>query len=578
MAARGCRALHRESVGQRESSPEPSERSDAWLIARAHELIVASQVNDQQLQFSTADEINELLDEGRRRGEPSLVAQLLRASAVIRLVTRGHAELADPLLDELISHSRRHGLTVMEADGRALLARRMMLVNNHEVTLDETAKALAMLNGKLSPDPLTGRRAWERQVALALQDIALVLTQLGVYEMADEEMTRAEEFIRSSGGPHQIAVHLINRTRMLVGWGLRLERADRMDEAADRFALASALATSVEGPWPDSLHPRSHRDQSAADQVPVVGSAHALAKPGGEHVPRLDRLLQRSRYPRELLITSLALSRCLEHDGDHDDALEVLRHARREMVGDPSEPPLQLSLIREFARLCGPDDGQAATALSQYNAALESELWMLREVRMATLISRRDHERLRRQHGDITRQALQDPLTGLANRRALDERMDLLVVDPDAHPLSVALCDLDGFKGVNDRCSHAEGDDVLRVVASTLRDTLRANDVVARYGGDEFVVLMPTTTLGDAEAALTRAVDAVRELPQDLSRGVTLSIGVVAVTHQEGSGHALTRADAAMYQAKRGGGSRVFARRSTVPLGADEVVEPDTPA
>ncbi|MBV8933984.1 MAG: GGDEF domain-containing protein, partial [Kutzneria sp.] len=175
------------------------------------------------------------------------------------------------------------------------------------------------------------------------------------------------------------------------------------------------------------------------------------------------------------------------------------------------------------------------------------------------LQTRREHERLSREHGAISQQAMQDPLTGLPNRRALDERLEALVAAPAERPLSVALIDLDGFKGVNDRASHAEGDDVLRVVASTLRRAVRGDDMVARYGGDEFVVLLPGASLSAAEAALRRAVEAVAELPDNLSRGVTLSIGVVSLRPLESAPQSLARADAAMYLTKRNGGNGVTA-------------------
>ncbi|MBB5956338.1 diguanylate cyclase (GGDEF)-like protein [Saccharothrix tamanrassetensis] len=538
-------------------APALHEMSDAWLVGRASELVAVAQSSHLSDQLDACHEVDELLGEAQARGEPRIVGQLLRAAAVVRLVTPGLVDLSDSMLDELLAHTRRHGLVVLEAEAHALRGRRYLLGGFEDKALTEVASGLAMLEENLTPDPVLDKRTWDRLLANALQTTGLVLTQLGVYEMADAVLARAHNAIRDSAGPHLIYIHLMNRARMLIGWGLRLERVENIEEAAAKFATASAIAEVVEGPFRESLYP-GRRDRSAAEQVPIIGAAHALAKPGPEHIAPLWRLRELSMYARELIIVSIALARCLELEELPQQALQVLADARTRLEHDTSEPTLMLCLVREYAKLSGPHGEHTISALQTYANALEVELWQMQEARTATLVTRRDHERLTRAHGAIAQQALQDPLTGLPNRRALDDRLGALI-SAQTHPMAIALVDLDGFKVVNDKHSHAEGDDVLRVIASTLRQALRGDDLVARYGGDEFVVLLPGAPLHAAEAALGRAVDAVAGLPSDLSRGVTLSVGVISVRPRESANQALARADSAMYLAKRRGGCQVAA-------------------
>ncbi len=169
-----------------------------------------------------------------------------------------------------------------------------------------------------------------------------------------------------------------------------------------------------------------------------------------------------------------------------DEAVKVLAETRDRLGHDAAEPTLRISLTREYAHLT---DDIGNDSWRDYARELEDELWEMRQTRMNTLKTRLANTQLSREHGAISQQALQDPLTGLPNRRALDRNLDKLLEQSDSQPLSVALVDLDGFKTVNDRASHAEGDEVLRVVARTLSDTLRSDDLVSRYGGDEFAVI-----------------------------------------------------------------------------------------
>ncbi|MFI6304629.1 diguanylate cyclase domain-containing protein [Amycolatopsis thailandensis] len=538
--------------------PALAEMSDAWLYGRARELGAAIQRVSFAEQLDIVTSLDELLDETQRRGEPLLVAQLLRYSAMARLVTRGLAAEAEPRLDEMLAHTRRHGLALMRADAHAMRGRRLVIAKQEDAALTEIARALAILDDSAVPDRQVGRRNWDRMLSTTLVDCWLVLNQLGVYEAAEEAIARAAQAIRDSASPHEIALQLINRVKMLLGWGLRLERIERYDEGADKFRTAASMAQAAEGPFTESLFPRK-ANLPAIDQVGVLAAAAALASPDSSHVERLSSLLNPELvFPHEREIIAIALARCLDNDGRREDALQVLKEVREDNE-EGSLPSMRLNLARELARLdTTPDYASGASqSLIDYATILETEMWSLRESQIATLNARREHERLSAEHGAITQQALQDPLTGLPNRRALDEKLRSLASSADAQPLAVALVDLDGFKDVNDKQSHAEGDNVLRVIASTLRDALRGDDVVARYGGDEFIVLLPGAPASAAKQALGRSVNAVASLPHHLSHGVTLSVGLVSLRPQERAEQVLARADAAMYQAKRGGGNQV---------------------
>jgi diguanylate cyclase (GGDEF)-like protein len=160
--------------------------------------------------------------------------------------------------------------------------------------------------------------------------------------------------------------------------------------------------------------------------------------------------------------------------------------------------------------------------------------------------------------------ALHDGLTALPNRRHFRDRLDLALgrqrVEPSA--LAVFFLDLDDFKQVNDRHGHAVGDDLLRIVATRLAHTLRAEDMVCRWGGDEFAGLLlgdiAPPTLAQLAGKLIDAVSAPMRIGP-LTLRIRPSIGL-AVAPADGSTAALLlqHADAAMYRAKRGGGGHGF--------------------
>jgi diguanylate cyclase len=161
--------------------------------------------------------------------------------------------------------------------------------------------------------------------------------------------------------------------------------------------------------------------------------------------------------------------------------------------------------------------------------------------------------------GELVRE---DQLTGSLNRRGMDESLEREIINADRRstPLCVALLDLDDFKRINDTHGHATGDEVLVHLVSVVKDTLRKLDIIARFGGEEFLVLMPETTPADAMQIITRVQ---RELTKRIFMHnsqrllITFSAGVAFRAPGESQADLIKRADVALYSAKNAGKNRV---------------------
>lgn len=163
---------------------------------------------------------------------------------------------------------------------------------------------------------------------------------------------------------------------------------------------------------------------------------------------------------------------------------------------------------------------------------------------------------------DVSKQeAKTDTLTGLANRKAFDEVVAKVTHDADDSGLDVCIifADLDLFKNINDKHGHLVGDQVLRVVANSLKDSVKGRDLVARYGGEEFAIVLLNTSLQNAKnvAENIRLEIASKRIQRKDTREslgtITLSFGVARYVASEGSESFMQRADRALYMSKRKG-------------------------
>jgi len=188
-------------------------------------------------------------------------------------------------------------------------------------------------------------------------------------------------------------------------------------------------------------------------------------------------------------------------------------------------------------------------------------------------ISRSDIASLQRDLDEVRRESMLDPLTKIYNRKSFDEGLlrATAEADEDSSPLCLMLVDIDHFKYFNDSYGHQTGDQVLRLVAMTLKSNIKGKDIVARYGGEEFGAILPSTDLDGAVIVadnIRKAIQAKellkRSTNEKLGR-ITASFGVALYRHGETAAALIERADRCLYAAKRAGRNRVLSENELTP-------------
>jgi diguanylate cyclase (GGDEF)-like protein len=242
----------------------------------------------------------------------------------------------------------------------------------------------------------------------------------------------------------------------------------------------------------------------------------------------------------------------------------ILREVELERPGRGGEPSRWSLLTMRAVEFEGRPCGFAAAIDISRRKQAEIELAMLNAQRGRII------DEVEQLQSKLRDASVRDPLTGLFNRRYLDATLqrELHRATREGRPLALLMVDADHFKRVNDRYGHAGGDEVLRALAGVLTELHRSEDVVCRYGGEEFVVVLPGSNLALARQRAEAVRSRVAQLQIATDAGfvsITVSIGLATRRHDEDAQALFKRADAAVYVAKAEGRNRVVVAQGEAP-------------
>jgi len=404
-----------------------------------------------------------------------------------------------------------------------------------------------------------------RLEAVALNALGIVFERMGDPWQAERLMNEAAALVREQATPFEQVVALNNLWTVAMGSFHLLRDTGREAESQQALQRALQLGRQVRP------HVRELGDPfAAALSDSHLGETLLYLRQLDEAGVFLDSAQRNCQHYGFLALAGRV--GCLRAElaqarGHADAAYAALSRLLQEIVGKSNLA--ELRRLHATAYRCAKQLGLSEAALRHLEA------WNLLERRRASaqlvaqsryVASRIEAQRLRAGDPDTPRPAeddtvLRDPLTGLGNRRLMEQRLPELVAEAQARgaPLTLALVDLDHFSAINAQHGTAVGDRVLQALAGMLQDNTRGSDLLLRYGGEEFLVVLPDTVPDRAFEVCERLRQCVESYPwHELAPGLdaTLSIGL-ATAPPHSTDLLVARAESAMYRAKHLGRNRV---------------------
>jgi two-component system, cell cycle response regulator len=322
-----------------------------------------------------------------------------------------------------------------------------------------------------------------------------------------------------------------------------------------RMRALTSRDIGIESPERDAVAEMGRNGRILIVDDRAASSERLAAMLAGEHSADIEAdpnagLFHAAEGNYDLLIVSLAL--------ENFDGLRLCSQVRS-LDRTRNVPILAISDAEDSGRLIrGLEIG-----VNDYLSRPIDKNELLARVR-TQIRKKRYAERLRDNVQMSIEMAITDALTGLYNRRYMESHVGSLVEQAASRgkPLTVLVLDIDYFKSINDTYGHDAGDDVLRDFAIRIRKSIRGIDLACRYGGEEFVVVMPETDLAVATLVAERLRRRIAGEPFPIQQGtrsveVTISIGIAALGGDDNAASVLKRADQALYRAKRDGRNRV---------------------
>jgi diguanylate cyclase (GGDEF)-like protein len=350
---------------------------------------------------------------------------------------------------------------------------------------------------------------------------------------------------------------------LLVGaFGFRASRRSEEEERRSRAAEQERLTS--ERAYHETQREFTEVMQITRDESEAYGllKRHLERSLNGTDVIVLNRNNSHDRLEAMTEVDPASPLRALLQSATPDSCLAVRLGKKHEQGGD-REPLLTCDI-------CGNTKGSSTCVPSLVGGEVIGSVLVQHQTVLGTLDGRRIEESMTQASPVLANlrnlalsqaRALTDGLTGLPNRRAIEDTLKRMVAQADraGAPLGVVLFDLDHFKQVNDLYGHEKGDEVLSAVGVTIAGSLRSSDFAGRYGGEEFILLLPGTNTDDAVTVsekLRLSLSSI-EVP-GVPRSITASFGVAAMPADGSEPSSLLRtADRALYLAKAGGRDRV---------------------